>query len=60
MSHDTLENHYRTNFAMMKHHGYSLADLDEMYPFERVFYTGMLRDYLDELKELRRQQGHQV
>jgi hypothetical protein len=46
-----LENYYSTNFAMMQHHNYSLAELDNMMPWEREIYLGLLMNYLKEEKE---------
>lgn len=48
---ETLENHYRSNFAMMQHHKYSLTELNEMLPWERMVYMGMLNDYIREENE---------
>lgn len=48
LSHETLENHYKMNFALMQHHKYSLAELDNMIPFEREIYVYMLVEYLEE------------
>jgi len=39
------------NFALMQYHKYSLADLEEMIPFERDLYVGMLVQYLEEEKQ---------
>ena len=39
------------NFAMMQYHKYSLADLEDMIPFERDIYIDMLIDYLNKEKE---------
>tara|TARA_Y100000114_G_scaffold121862_1_gene117104 strand:+ start:2220 stop:2393 length:174 start_codon:yes stop_codon:yes gene_type:complete len=48
MLHDNLVNHYRTNFALMQHHKYSLTELESMMPFERQAYLSMLIQYLEE------------
>ena len=39
------------NFAMMQYHQYSLADLENMIPFERDIYVAMLIKYLEEEKK---------
>jgi hypothetical protein len=36
---------------MMQHHNYSLAELDNMMPWEREIYLGLLMNYLKEEKE---------
>ena len=51
LSHETLVNHYQTNFSMMQHHGYSLTELDSMMPWERAIYTALLIQHLKEEKE---------
>jgi hypothetical protein len=39
------------NFAMMQYHKYSLAELEDMIPFEREVYVYMLIQYLEEEKK---------
>lgn len=41
-------NHYKVNFSMMQHHSYSLAELDNMVPWEREVYVTMLTEYIKE------------
>ena len=48
LSHDSLYNHYKTNFGMMQHHNYSLTELDNMMPWEREIYLGLLMNFLKE------------
>jgi len=48
LSHDSLENYYQTNFALMQHHNYSLAELENMIPWEREVYLGLLSKYITE------------
>jgi len=38
---------------MMQHHNYSLAELEEMIPWEREIYIGLLMKYIEEEKEAR-------
>jgi hypothetical protein len=49
--HDSLGNHYQTNFALMQHHKYSLTELENMIPWEKDMYVNMLMRYLDEERE---------
>jgi hypothetical protein len=51
LSHDTLMNHYQTNFAMMQHHNYSLSELDNMLPWERLIYATLLSNFIQEEKD---------
>ncbi len=48
MAHDNLFNYYKTNFAMMQHHKYSLTELENMMPFEREIYLGLLEQHIQE------------
>ena len=40
-----------TNFNMMQHHNYSLTDLDNMIPWERSVYVGLLVNHIAEENE---------
>ena len=51
LSHDSLFNHYKMNFALMQYHKYSLDELNNMIPFEREIYISMLVQYLEEEKQ---------
>jgi|TARA_R110001592_G_scaffold42150_2_gene137022 hypothetical protein len=42
LCHESLENYYKTNFQLMHHHKYSLAELENMFPFEREIYIELL------------------
>lgn len=42
--------YYKMNFALMQYHKYSLTEIEEMIPFEREIYIGMLMQYLEEEK----------
>jgi len=37
--------YYRMNFALVHHHKYSLWDIENMYLYERDFYTSLLEEY---------------
>ena len=53
MVHMNLENYFRLNFAMMQYHKYSLTEIENMIPWERDIYVGLLQAHLEEerLKE---------
>ena len=51
LSHDSLFNYYETNFALMQHHKYSLTELDNMIPWERVIYVNLLAKWIKEENE---------
>ncbi len=46
----------QTNFSLMQHHKYSLTELDNMMPWEREIYVGMLVEYLKEEERRQKQQ----
>ena len=57
MAHEDLESYFKTNFALMQHHKYSLTELENMMPWERDVYVNLLRNYL-EAEKLKQQQQH--
>lgn len=60
MGHESLLNYYKTNFALMQHHKYSIAELEEMIPFERDIYIMLLSQHIQQENErLQQQQLHQ-
>ena len=45
------------NFSLMQHHKYSLAELENMLPWERDIYVGLLVNYIkDENEKLKMKQ----
>lgn len=53
---ESLVNHYKTNFALVQHHKYSLSELENMIPWEREAYINMLVQFLKEENERLKQQ----
>ena len=51
MGHNTLENYYILNFALMQYHNYSLTELENMMPYELDIYSKMLETHIQEEKE---------
>jgi len=52
-----VENYYKQNFAMIQHHNWSLTELENMMPWEREIYSGLLVQYLeDEKTEYKKQE----
>jgi hypothetical protein len=51
MARDTLEEYYSVNFALMQHHHYALADLENMLPWERDIYVLLLARHVKEENE---------
>ena len=52
-----LENYFRLNFAMMQYHKYSLTEIENMMPWERDIYVGLLQSHLEEEKLKENQQN---
>ena len=48
MAHEDLESYFKTNFALMQHHKYSLTALENMIPWEREVYLTLLQQYIEE------------
>ena len=60
LSHDSVVNYYKTNFGMIQHHNWSLTELEDMLPWEREIYVGMLIEYIKEEDErIKREQQQQ-
>ena len=51
MAHESLESYFKTNFALMQHHKYSLTELENMMPWEREIYMGLLSQWIKEENE---------
>ena len=48
MSHIDLESYFKLNFALMQHHKYSLTEIENMMPWERDIYLGLLNQYIED------------
>ena len=57
MAHLSAESYYELTFSLMQYHKYSLTELEEMLPWEREIYIGLLMKYLREEEERNRQQA---
>ena len=53
--HMDLENYYRINFALLQYHKYSLTEIENLIPWERDIYVGLLKNHLEE-ERLKQQQ----
>ena len=56
LQYDNLGNYYKTNFALIQHHKYSLTELENMIPWERDLYISFLMQHLEEEKNRLEQQ----
>lgn len=48
MSHETLESYYKTNFALVNDHKYSLTEIEGMIPWEREVYIALIKQRIEE------------
>jgi hypothetical protein len=48
MTHEDLESYYKTNFALVQHHKYSLSELENLIPWERDIYITLLKNWIEE------------
>jgi len=57
MVHMDLENYYKINFALLQYHKYSLTEVENLIPWERDIYIGLLQQHLEDEK-LKQQQAN--
>lgn len=55
LSHETLENYFKTNFQLLQQFNYSLLDIENMMPWEREIYLLLLVEDLREKHERAKQ-----
>ena len=48
MAHIDLESYFKLNFALIQHHKYSLTEIENMMPWERDIYLGLLNEHIEE------------
>jgi|PlaIllAssembly_1097288.scaffolds.fasta_scaffold00009_16 hypothetical protein len=46
---------YRTDFLLAKEHNITLSEINDMVPFERMIYIGIIIDYLEKKQKAMRQ-----
>ena len=51
-----LESYYRINFSLLQFHKYSLSEIENLIPFERELYLGLLQQHIEE-ENLKNQQN---
>jgi hypothetical protein len=56
MLHESLANLLQCHFVMMKDHNFSLTEIENMIPWERQIYMGLLINYVKEENERAKQQ----
>jgi len=48
MAHEDLESYYKTNFALIQHHKWSLTEIENMFPWEKSIYVTLLKNWIEE------------
>lgn len=48
---DNLANYFNCNFGLVQHHKWSVAEIEDMLPWERQTYLNMLMKWLKEENE---------
>ena len=51
LSHITLIDYYKLIFALKQHHHWSLQELENLWPWERILYTNLLEQHIKEENE---------
>jgi hypothetical protein len=51
LSHTSLGDYYQIIFAMAQHHNWSLNEIENMLPYERELYFGMIVDFIAKQNE---------
>lgn len=51
MGYNSLENYYRTIFALKQHHKYLISEIENLMPFERDIFVDMLVTFLKEQED---------
>jgi hypothetical protein len=58
MTHNTLENYYRTIFSLAHHHHYQISDIENLMVFERDIYLDLLKQFIEKQELERNQRGY--
>ena len=56
LGHESIVNYYQTNFNLMQHHKYSLAEVENLIPWEREIYLMLLMKWIEEENERQKKQ----
>ena len=60
MMHTNLVQHYERIFAFKQYHNWSLADIEDLMPWELEVMTTLLSNYLETLEMHRKQQQNSI
>ena len=56
---ESISNYYQTNFNLIQHHKYSLAEVENLIPWEREIYLMLLMKYIEEDNERKKREQQQ-
>lgn len=56
LSDETAEVYYSTNFTMMNYYNWSLSDIENMFPYERAIYIGLIANHQKKVSQAQHQQ----
>ena len=45
--HNSLDEYFETNFALLQYHNWSLTEIENLMPWERQIYVNYLQNYLE-------------
>lgn len=51
MGYTNVAVYYKTLFALVQHHKYSMTEVENMYPYERDIFVEMLSQYMEKLEQ---------
>lgn len=60
VGYDNLMNFFKTNFSLMQYHKYSLAEIENMMPWEKFIYIDMLKQYIKHEEDMKRDREAQI
>lgn len=52
-----MANYYILNFQLIQFHKYSITEIEDLMPFERDIYVGLLQNHIEEENARLNQQG---
>ena len=53
---DSLMDMYNMNFVLMHRHGFNLETIENMYPYEREIYVGLIEQRMEQQRLMKMQQ----
>lgn len=60
LGYDSLQNWFRTNFALMQHHKYNLESIEKWMVWEKFVYLDMLQQHIKHLEDMDRARANEI